>query len=395
MTGPPSGLRGNAWGRSAGRGIIMAAKKLGFGMMRLPQTDPNDAKSVDMAQVCRMVDAFLERGFTYFDTAYMYHSFTSEEIVRESVVKRHPRDSFTLATKMPVVFLKREKDQDRIFNEQLKKCGVDYFDYYLLHDLGRAHYKIARRLDTFGYVAGLKQKGLIRQMGFSFHDTADVLDEILNDHPEVDFVQLQVNYLDWDNAGIQSRRCLEVARAHHKPVIVMEPVKGGSLAKVPPQAEELYRSIHPEMSVASWALRFAASQEDVMMVLSGMSSMEQLEDNMSFMDDFRPLDAREYQAIESAVQILNGTIAIPCTACRYCTDGCPKQIDIPKCFALYNADRQSVNQGFSIQQGYYETYTHDHARASDCIGCGKCEQICPQHLPIRRYLRDVAAAFEK
>lgn len=372
----------------------MGTKKLGLGMMRLPQTDANDAKSVDMPQVCRMVDAFLAKGFTYFDTAYMYHDFISEEVVREALVKRHPRDSFTLATKMPTMFLKKPEDHGRIFSEQLKKCGVDYFDYYLIHSLSTEHYEIAQRLDTFGYVSRLKERGLIRRMGFSFHDTADVLDRILSDHPEVDFVQLQVNYLDWDNTGIQSRKCLEVARAHHKPVIVMEPVKGGSLAKVPPEVEALYHSIHPDMSTASWALRFAASQEDVMMVLSGMSSMEQLEDNMSFMVDFKPLDAEEYQAIAKAVEIINGAIAIPCTACRYCTEGCPKQIDIPQFFALYNADKQSVNQGFSIQQSYYETYIHNHAKASDCIGCGKCEKICPQHLSVRQYLKDVAKAFE-
>lgn len=369
-------------------------KKLGFGLMRLPQTDPDDAASIDLEAVCQMVDCFLERGFTYFDTAYMYHNFKSETVLREALVKRHPRDRFTVATKLPVMFLKEQDDLERIFNEQLEKCGVEYFDYYLLHNLNVAHNQIAQKFDAFSFVQRKKEEGKIRNIGFSYHDNAQLLDEILTAHPEVDFVQLQINYLDWDNESIQSRLCYETAVRHDKPVIVMEPVKGGTLVKLPPRAQQLFRDCHPNWSNAAWAIRYAASLDHVQVVLSGMSSMEQLLDNTNFMQQFQPLTEEEQEVIQRAVEEIRASIAVPCTACGYCVAGCPKKIPVPNYFALYNAERLAANKGFSIQQVYYENYTESHGKASDCIGCRQCERACPQHIRIVDALRDVAGAFE-
>lgn len=371
------------------------AGKLGFGCMRLPLADPKDYAQVDIAQVEKMVDSFLERGFTYFDTAYMYHEFQSEKIVRKALVERHDRNTFTLATKLPTMFLKAEGDQERIFAEQLEKCGVDYFDYYLLHNLNAANYPAAERFDSFGFASRLKAEGKIRHLGFSFHDSAELLDEILTAHPETEFVQLQINYMDWENESIQSRKCYETARRHGKPVVVMEPIKGGTLANLPAEAEALLRRVRPDLSPASWAIRYAASLNGVMMVLSGMSSMEQLDDNTSYMQDFEPLNAEERAAVAEAVAIINRSIAIPCTACRYCVAGCPKQIAIPEYFALYNNLEQSTHKGFAVQTVYYANLTQTHGRASDCIGCRKCEKSCPQHLPIVEHLRRVAGKFDK
>jgi len=372
----------------------MSEKKLGFGFMRLPVSGEGPEAPVDGERLNAMVDAFLARGFTYFDTAWMYHAFKSEIALRESLVRRHPRDSFAVATKLPTMFLKEEGDQERIFAEQLEKCGVDYFDYYLLHNLNVSHYEIAERFSCFAFGLKLKAEGKIRRLGFSFHDTADLLDRILTEHPQVDFVQLQINYVDWESESIQSRKCLEVARRHGKPVIVMEPVKGGTLAKIPGKAESLLKEAAPDASVPSWAIRFAASQEGVFMVLSGMSTMEQLNDNTGFMADFKPLSEAEAKTVTRVTEIIRESVAVPCTACRYCVDGCPKNIAIPEYFSLYNEERRAKPKGFSIQKAYYNNFAKTRGKASECIECGQCETACPQRLPIMRHLKEAAAALE-
>lgn len=368
-------------------------KKLGFGCMRFPLLDAEDNTSIDFPQVCQMVDLFLERGFTYFDTAYFYHGGTSEETVNRCLVQRHPRDSFTLATKLPLAKLKEATPQEQtdMFQLQLKRCGVEFFDYYLLHCIDDENYEIAQRLDSFAFVQQKKAEGYIRQAGFSFHGTPELLEEVLTQHPEVDFVQLQINYLDWENPKVQSRRCYEVAVAHHKPVVVMEPVKGGKLANPSPAVRDMFAALDPNASPSSFAIRFAASLEHVFMVLSGMSSLEQVADNTGYMADFRPVSPQEVAGLEQAAQQIQADGTIPCTACSYCTDGCPQRIPIPALFALYN--RTLGQPGLPHKKEYRELCAQG-APASACIACGQCEGACPQHLEVVNQLQRVANVFE-
>jgi hypothetical protein len=311
-------------------------------------------------------------------------------------VDRYPRDRFTLATKLHAGFIKTKEDRDRIFNEQRKKTGVEYFDYYLLHDIGAHHYDIYTELDCFTWLREKKEQGLVKHMGFSFHDNAALLDRVLTEHPEMDFVQLQINYLDWDSEGVQSRKCYETAVKHNKKIIVMEPVKGGTLAKVPEPVEAMFKAYNPTASIPSWAVRFAASLDNVVMVLSGMSNMEQLLDNTGYMMEFQPLSEEEQKVVRTAVDMINSNIIIPCTSCSYCTDGCPKKIAIPKYFSLYNADKQEIKEkGWTPQGEYYDNLTKSFGKASSCVGCGQCERVCPQHLPIIQHLKEVAEYFEQ
>jgi uncharacterized protein len=365
--------------------------KLGFGLMRLPITEEGNPKSIDQELVNKMVDYFLQKGGTYFDTAYPYHQGMSEVATRNALVERYPREAFTLTDKMPTFLVTSSEDYPRFFNEQLERCGVEYFDYYLLHNLGVKSYADTLKHGGFEFMKKLKVEGKVKHIGFSFHDKAELLDRILTEHPEMEYVQLQINYMDWDHASIESRKCYEVATRHKKPVIVMEPVKGGALANVPEEAGKLFRAYHPDMSVASWAVRFAASLDNVFMVLSGMTSFEQLVDNTSYMQNMTPLNHEEREIVERATEIINGSIAIPCTACQYCVDGCPSSIPISKYFALYNQQKQF---GMMPAAVYYANLAQESGKASDCVGCRQCEGHCPQHIAIVEQLKEVARVFD-
>ena len=366
---------------------------LGFGFMRLPLKDADDPTSIDIDKVCELVDIFMDAGFTYFDSARGYHGCKSEWALRKALVERYPRDSFTIATKLPAWLAKDADEARAMFDTSLEECGIDYFDYYLLHNLGET---LTPPFDEYGlweFCAEKKAEGKIKKFGFSIHDNAEELERVLDAHPEVDFVQLQINYVDWESDIIQSRKCYEVCQERGLPVVIMEPVKGGTLANVPEEVTKLFKDYNSEASVPSWAIRFAASLPNVKIVLSGMSDMDQLLDNTSYMQDLKPLNDEEKALIKKATDIINASIDIPCTGCSYCTDGCPKQIAIPELFATMNA--KQIHHDWHTDYYYNAVYALPGHKASDCVKCGKCESVCPQHLPIRQLLENVANEFEK
>ena len=362
--------------------------KLGFGLMRLPMK----GEEIDIEQVKKMVDEFMSKGFTYFDTAYVYIGGKSEVALKEAVVDRYPRESFQCATKLPLFDMKDPSEMEPIFQTSLDRAGLDYYDFYLLHALGKDTAKKADDLGAWEFIKQKKAEGKIKHIGFSFHDSAEVLDDILTKHPEAEFVQLQINYVDWDDEGVQSRLCYEVARKHGKPVIIMEPVKGGSLATMTPEVQKIFKDAKPELSVASWAVRYAASLEGVVTVLSGMSNEEQLHDNVSYMEHFEPLSDSERGIIAQAVDVLKNLPTIPCTGCKYCVDGCPQKINIPGVFSTMN--NLTLYNNPEREKGSYGRVTKEAGKASDCLQCGACESHCPQHIGIIETLKKAVGIFE-
>ena len=375
----------------------MNTKKLGFGLMRLPVVNEDDKSKVDIERVCRLADRFIEEGFTYFDTAACYHSGNSEQAFREAVAKRYPRDAYTITDKLSLFMLKEASEMPGFFQKQLENCGVEYFDYYLLHSLDASVAKQAEEWGAFDFMLDLKAKGLVKHVGFSFHDKADVLDGILNRHPEMEYVQLQLNYADWEDSEVQSHKCYDVCVKHEKPVLVMEPIKGGMLANVPKEGEKLLKEACPDLSVASWAIRFAASQGHVFKVLSGMSDEQQVEDNLSYMKEFKPLTVEEKELVAKVAAVIKSREKVPCTGCRYCTDGCPMKIAIPDYFKLLNRISMfGEGQLEDAKATYKERWEKEgHGKASDCVGCRQCEEHCPQHLPITEFLEEVAKTFDR
>lgn len=362
---------------------MIFTKKLALGLMRLPQVDGR----VDIERTKGMVDTFIEEGFTYFDTAACYHRGESEVAFREAVSSRYPRDSYTITDKLSLFMLKSREEIVPFFDKQLETLGVDYMDIYLLHSLDEGGYKKAVEWDAFNFMREKLKEGKVKHIGFSFHDNAELLDKILTEQPDMEFVQLQINYIDWEDENVQSRKCYEVAVKHGKKVLVMEPVKGGSLVNISDNIKAHFNSHNPDLSVASWAIRFAASLPNVVMVLSGMSNEEQLADNISYMKDFKPFEESEFSAVMTAAEMIKAEIAIPCTGCRYCVDYCPQNIAIPDYFNYFNVRKRYGEIPWKDRGGLY-SIMKENGKPSDCIKCGACEGHCPQNIDIRARLTE-------
>ena len=360
-------------------------KKLGFGLMRLPRR----GLGINIKETCAMVDAFLEAGGTYFDTAHVYPG--SEDAVRKALTTRHPRETYTIATKLFGPSALTPDAARKQFDTSLARMGTDYIDYYLLHTLMESNVDKYERFGLWDYVQELKSAGKVLHAGFSFHAGPELLDRLLTEHPEVEFVQLQINYADWENPKVTSRANYEVARRHGVPIVVMEPVKGGNLAKPPADVRDLFREANPDASPASWAIRFAASLDGILTVLSGMSNLSQMRDNLSYMRDFRPLDERERAVIRRAQELMGASKAIPCTACRYCTKGCPMDIPIPDIFAAMNLRLGEGKE--DAARAAYATLAAKGNAADACLACGQCENACPQHIPVIERLKECAEAL--
>lgn len=362
--------------------------KLGFGCMRLPMKEGK----VDYAEFNEMIDVYMKEGFNYFDTAHGYLEGQSEIAIRECLAKRYPRESYVLTNKLTGVYFKTKEDIKPFFEKQLEWTGVEYFDYYLMHAQDRNTYPHFQETQAYEVACELKKEGKIKHLGISFHDNAELLEKILTEHPEIEIVQIQFNYMDFKNPSVQSQKVYQVCRQFNKPVLVMEPIRGGALVNLPKEAKEIFDGLGEGLSYASYAIRFAASFEGIVKVLSGMSNLEQMKDNISYMKDFKAFTQKEYEAVEKVRDILNKMGGISCTACRYCVEGCPKKISIPDLFGCYNAKKQFGDWNSDY---YYRVHTQENGKASECIKCGKCEKVCPQHLPIRENLVEVANTFEK
>ena len=366
-------------------------KKLGFGCMRLPLTDPANQKSIDREKLCSLFDAFMERGGVYFDTAYFYHENCGESAVGECLARRHARSEFLLADKMPLSVLQSAEEMQPLFEKQLEDCCVEYFDYYLLHNIVPGSYKKATEFGTFEYLLGEKEKGRIRRLGFSFHGTPELLEEVLTAHPQMEFVQLQINYLDWNDPDVQSRRCYEIARAHGKDIIIMEPCKGGELAVVPEKSAALMQSVRPGVTPAGWAFRFAGGLDGVIMVLSGMNEMEQVTENSATFDSVAPLTPEEREVLKKTAEEIHTCAMIKCTGCRYCERVCPENIPIPNIFSIYNRYMRTKMERIL---GDYGFTVKNRGTAASCIGCRACEDACPQHIPVPDELEKIRPLFE-